>query len=163
MLDGDLGFPAWVRVMHWFNFLFVTMLVAAGSRSFDDPETLLEQRQPARQRMDPLHLLSNCPRIGSGPRRKRRSRSPRGSRCRAVKTSSVWDATGTSRALWAGRSPGCSISCCSLRPTSGTARFQPPGQSCPTPGTRSSRTFPSVCRSQGLPRTPLHPITPFSR
>jgi DMSO/TMAO reductase YedYZ molybdopterin-dependent catalytic subunit/thiosulfate reductase cytochrome b subunit len=26
----DLGFPAWVRVAHWFNFLFVTMLVRSG-------------------------------------------------------------------------------------------------------------------------------------
>jgi DMSO/TMAO reductase YedYZ molybdopterin-dependent catalytic subunit/thiosulfate reductase cytochrome b subunit len=26
----DLGFPIWVRVSHWFNFLFVTMLVRSG-------------------------------------------------------------------------------------------------------------------------------------
>jgi hypothetical protein len=26
----DLGFPIWVRLSHWFNFLFVTMLVRSG-------------------------------------------------------------------------------------------------------------------------------------
>jgi methionine sulfoxide reductase catalytic subunit len=26
----DLGFPAWVRATHWFNFLFITMLVRSG-------------------------------------------------------------------------------------------------------------------------------------
>ena len=26
----DLGFPSWVRLSHWFNFLFVTMLVRSG-------------------------------------------------------------------------------------------------------------------------------------
>ena len=26
----DLGFPVWVRATHWFNFLFLTMLVRSG-------------------------------------------------------------------------------------------------------------------------------------
>lgn len=30
MHDLDLGFPVWVRVTHWFNFLFLTMLVRSG-------------------------------------------------------------------------------------------------------------------------------------
>src|SRR3954454_16358119 len=28
--DFELGFPAWVRATHWFNFLFMTMLVRSG-------------------------------------------------------------------------------------------------------------------------------------
>ena len=30
MTPIDLGFPIWVRLSHWFNFLFVTMLVRSG-------------------------------------------------------------------------------------------------------------------------------------
>ena len=30
MTTVDLGFPIWVRLSHWFNFLFVTMLVRSG-------------------------------------------------------------------------------------------------------------------------------------
>ena len=30
MTGVDLGFPIWVRISHWFNFLFVTMLVRSG-------------------------------------------------------------------------------------------------------------------------------------
>ena len=30
MTAVDLGFPFWVRLSHWFNFLFVTMLVRSG-------------------------------------------------------------------------------------------------------------------------------------
>ncbi len=30
MHEIDLGFPVWVRISHWFNFLFVTMLIRSG-------------------------------------------------------------------------------------------------------------------------------------
>jgi hypothetical protein len=30
MYGFDLGFPAWLRASHWFNFLFVSMLVRSG-------------------------------------------------------------------------------------------------------------------------------------
>jgi sulfoxide reductase catalytic subunit YedY len=30
MSEIDLGFPVWVRISHWFNFLFVTMLIRSG-------------------------------------------------------------------------------------------------------------------------------------
>src|SRR5437879_253145 len=30
MHDLALGFPVWVRIAHWFNFLFVTLLIRSG-------------------------------------------------------------------------------------------------------------------------------------
>ena len=72
---GPHGFPLWVRYCHFFNFLFVMMLIRSGlSILVGSSSPLLQQRLHSGQRMDSVYP-NPSPRIGSGPRRMMRATS----------------------------------------------------------------------------------------
>ena len=53
---GTYGFPAWLRVTHYVNFLFLVLLIRSGLQILaDHPRTVLERPLHARNRVTPPH------------------------------------------------------------------------------------------------------------
>ena len=144
---GPYGFPAWLRITHYVNFLFLVLLIRSGLQILMDHPRLYWN----------VHCTPNTEWVRFTPIE--------------VPTDRVWNAKDDARPLspWIGlpgyrhthrhgpalalpqrlvlgrqrrRLRGPAV----RHRASGNAWCRPPGGSCPTPGPSSSTTPPSTCR-----------------
>ena len=143
---GPHGFPVWVRYCHFFNFLFVMMLIRSGlSILMDHPRLYFNDGcTPGSEwiRLTPIKVPRD--RIWTA-KDDARYISPMSGR-RATDTQLVLRGFGTSSTFTASSLPAFSSSSCSSIPSSGGVLCQLRRSSSYKPGTRGCTTQRFTCR-----------------
>ena len=127
--SGPHGFPFWVRYAHFFNFLFLTMLVRSGlSILMDHPRLYLKNDcTPGTEwiRFTPLKVPQDTMWTAKDDARI----SLHCLRCPAIAIRSGWRAHGTSSTFMGSSSPVWSLSPCFSLPTNGEDLYRRHGSS----------------------------------
>ena len=144
---GPAGFPAWLRITHYVNFLFLILLVRSGLQILmDHPRLYWNVHCTPGTGVAP----ADAGRGAQGPRVDGQGRLPlplsldRPARLPAHRRHGAALAL-PQRAVLGGQRPRLRRCCCSAR-ASGGGWCRRPGRSCPMPGPSSSTTPLSTCR-----------------